>query len=268
MRRDANTCAGCGTGGAATRLALPVTAVTAVALVVTGAVAASGCGDSPVPEGPPFRAQLVVMTRYDPDTETGHFAFEVAELTRPLDLDSLASPVLVMRRGGVLSIEGTSGSVVSDGRLKGGTALGLRYRVDDDGVVVPRDYPTLAMLSAFRAFERILAVLPDVAGMSVEDYVGSGPPLELFFEPEIRILAEAGDTSLFMKHNAFFLVGQNQFALAQRSRLETIPLAVCESVIGHELGHALFEHLFASGEIECEPGSGMFPGRWLRESVL
>src|SRR4029453_15700665 len=107
----------------------------------------------------------------------------------------------------------------------------LRYAMDGD-VAVPLDYPTLAMFSAYHSFERVMASLEPLTGSSIEVWAAPWPKIDVFFEP--RIQSEEG-TSIG-KLNAFYLVGQKQFGLMQRSELEVVPLGASLLRVAHEFG--------------------------------
>jgi hypothetical protein len=224
-------------------------------------------------EGPPYRAQIVDLVGIDPSTSEPTFSLVTREFSLLDDLDGLSAPQLRLYRGGTLFLREIAGSVVIDGRIEGAESPRLRYLVDD-GVAIARDYPTLAMLSAYYQYERVIVDLQRVTGLTGEDLFDAMGQLEVFFEPAIRAEDELGDAELIMKFNAFYMPGLQQFGLAQRSRLEEVPLSVNLQVIAHEFGHGLFElTFFENDHQDCEERSGnagdpFFPGRFSIEYAI
>jgi hypothetical protein len=224
-------------------------------------------------EGPPYRAQIIDIVSIDPSTSEPTFSLVTREFALLDDLDGLAAPQLRLFRGGTLYLREIAGSVVIDGRIEGAESPRLRYLVDD-GVAIARDYPTLAMLSSFYQYERVIVDLERVTGLTSEELFAAMGQLEVFFEPAIRAEDELGDSELVMKFNAFYIPGLQQFGLAQRSRLEEVPLSVNLQVIAHEFGHGLFELTFFENDYEdCEErpsneGNPFFPGRFSVEYAI
>ena len=170
-----------------------------------------------------------------------------------------------MYRGGELEVELLSGSVVLEGRFTSGGAPRLRFDVED-GVVVAKDYPSLIMLSAYRQFDVALEAAGTATGISAERIASELGLVEIYFEPAITISGDVSGQQV-IKLNAFYVEGQGQFGLAQRSSLETVPLGANLLVIAHEVGHSLFELSFFEGTAgECVDGTG--PGRLTVEFAI
>jgi hypothetical protein len=205
-----------------------------------------GCGDPAIPDDGPVAVEALTMTGVDPQTGRGQYEVAVVTLETVVDVPDLVGKYVRVLRDGELEINQVTGSLVRDGRALKGEPADLRYRVVD-GVVVPRDYSSLVMLSAFHQFERVILALDQVAGESFADMSAGWPALEVFFEPIIRASGDI-DISAAMKFNAFYLPGEKQFGLAQRSPLERVPLAANLLVISHEFGHLLFERYFFRDE--------------------
>ncbi|MGE0867044.1 MAG: hypothetical protein AB7P03_00675 [Kofleriaceae bacterium] len=212
------------------------------------ALAACGCA-SPEAPGPPFRVFVVDLVAIDPATGAGQFELAARELTTVTELDALDGPYVRMLRGGELIEQ--AGQVT----LVGGDAPELRYSVED-GVIVPLDYPSLVMMSAYYQFERLFEQLPRVAGTTIDELVTDGDKLTVHFEPEGEGISGS---------NAFY-VGQRRWVLSRRSSDERVPLATDPRVLAHELGHFLFERSFFDGvPVACDRTAGhaepLFPGR-------
>ncbi len=219
-------------------------------IFVLATAALAGCYDAA--EGPPFRAQILDMVALDPATREPDYALVTREFRFLDDLDALSSPELRLVRGGTLLAQEVSGSVVI-GRFEGAKEPRPRYIVQD-GVAVARDYPTLAMLSAYYQFERVLADLERMTGFDIAEVASSIGQLEVYFEPRLRFETDEVSGEEISRFNAFYLPGRKQFGLAQRSRYETLPLAVNRQVVVHEFGHALFELTFFEDDVQdCEP---------------
>jgi hypothetical protein len=206
---------------------------------------AAACTADQEPPGPPYRADVLDIVASDPDTGLSSFEIAERELGRLEDLDRLEGPDLTVRRGGELIVRQVNGSVVLDGRFEAAEEPRLRYAVED-GAVVPLDYPTLTMLSAYHHFSTALDQTEAISGLSVDDIVDRVGRVEVFFEPRLRFEAEVSTTGT-SKLNAFYLPPTRQFGLAQRAQVEGIPIAANPKVIAHEFGHALFDHLFFDG---------------------
>ncbi|MGE0548366.1 MAG: hypothetical protein AB7O24_02255 [Kofleriaceae bacterium] len=219
-----------------------------MATLAAAVVAACGCA-SPEAPGPPFQVFVVDLVSVDPVTGAGQFELAPRELTTVSDLDRLDGPYLRMLRGGELVEQ--AGQVT----LRGGRDPGLRYSVEG-GVVVPLDYPSLVMVSAYYQFERLFEQLPNVTGLTIDELIAGGDKLTVYFEP-------AGDE--IGVSNAFY-AGQRRWVLSRRSDTERVPLAIDPRVLAHELGHVLFERGFFDGApVACDRAAAhsdpLFPGR-------
>ena len=237
-------------------------------LALAAVAGVSACGEAP--SGPPFLADVLTFTGFDLDSETAAFEIAPHELPNLIDLETLSGLRLRIRRGGVLNAREHAGSVIDDGRFSGGDALDLRYAMRD-GIIVPKDYPTLIMMSAYHEFSRLFESLPDAAAMTVDDLVAENGAFEVFFEPTVKVMSSRFNTKTTDKLNAFYVSGTNQFGLAQRSPLERTPLAANRIVLAHELGHAVFGKAFADDEPKrASPlnEGGMFPGRAMTEYAI
>jgi hypothetical protein len=240
---------------------------------VAAAVVSSGCLDYEL-DGPPYRAQIVDVVDIDPETSRPSFALAVREFALLEDLDTLSSPELQVLRGGELLIREVPGGFVAD-RMTADPNARLRY-VDDNGVAVARDYATLAMLSAYYHYERVLLDLERVTGITLNELGNRFGTVEVFFEPAFRTVGSDIDERDVFKHNAFYLPGARQFGIAQRSPNENVPFAVNPMVTAHEFGHALFELTFDhSSPGSCNPTvveeneeDPLFPGRFRVEYAI
>jgi hypothetical protein len=243
------------------------------ALAVAAALASAGCVDD-VLGGPPYRAQVVDVVDINPENSRPSFALVERDFELLDDIETLSSPYLQVFRGGELYIHEVGGRFVAD-RMTADPYARLRYAAVD-GVAVPRDYPTLAMLSAYYHYERILLDLERVTGLTQADLLNRFGKVEVFFEPAFRVKGFGINEREVFKHNAFYLPGARQFGIAQRARAEGVPFAVNQMVAAHEFGHALFELTFEQGGSEfCSSASfednvsdPLFPGRFRVEYAI
>jgi hypothetical protein len=216
------------------------------------------------PPAPPYRALVVDLAAVDPDTGAGSFEVAPRELATLTDLESLDGAHLRMFRGGAIQIRQLGPTVASSG-LDHGAPPDLRYDVRD-GTITALDYPTLAMLSAYHAYERLFSELPRVLGLPIEQLDAEGAPFAVFFEPEISVETSAVNVSVAIKGNAFY-AGHRRWALAQPAQYEHVPLVTDLRVLAHEFGHYVFERQVDAGQPPvCTPDAAgnadvVFPGR-------
>jgi hypothetical protein len=234
-----------------------------------GGLAATACTD-PVP-GAPLQAHVVHYEGQAAD-EQPRFSLGPQPLTDVEDLSTLTGRYVRVVRGGQIDVNAANDGQLVEARFSGGGSADLRYDVRN-GVVVPLDYSSLSMLSAYHQFQRILAALPTVAGLTADDVLARWGKLEVLFEPRLVSRTSEVDVTFTQKTNAFHVAGAHQFGLARRSSAEAVPLAADLRVLSHEFGHALFDDAFFEGQVErCDPNAGnadpFFPGRLRREYVV
>jgi hypothetical protein len=235
---------------------------------------AAACVGSQEPPGPPYRAQLIAEDSVDPETGVGRFSIAARTLHHLDSFDELKGPLYQFYRGGVAHIhQGDDGELV-EGTFEHGKSPALRYVVEH-GVAIPRDYPTLAMLSAAYQFELVFDALASHTGFRAEYLTQRLGRLRVFFEPSI-MEADSSSVRVTIKRNAFFDPRGNLFGLARRSHAEDVPFAADPKVIAHEMGHAVFFLAFAGARFEqCDARASsenaqdpFFPGRFDTEYVI
>lgn len=205
------------------------------------------------------KAQVIVWDGFEQSNETTSFAVKEETLSTLIDFHNLTGPNVRLYRGGELVAREVAGSVALDGRLSAGHAPQLRYTVRG-GVIVARDYSSLAMLSAYNALERSFVAVEQVLGFNIPD-LGAKRPIDVFFEPRVRIDSDVSAT-VIQKFNAFFVPRAHQFGLARRSELEQAPLSADQMVLTHEIGHLVFEHFFnANDPPDCIDDNSQLPAR-------
>jgi hypothetical protein len=200
-----------------------------------------GCNpDEPSDPGPPYQAQVLVTKAAASESDVPRLSLEPKTLSLMTSLKNLEGPYFKIVFGGELSITDIIGSQISNPRFKGGRAPLLRYEIVD-GVVVPRDYTTLALLSAFYQYEQIFSSLQDLTGLSKDQVLADSGRMEVLFEPSISIRSGGLSAQFIQKLNAAYIPGVKQFVLFRRSAIENVPLSLNQQVVAHEFGHALFE---------------------------
>jgi hypothetical protein len=216
------------------------------------------------PPAPPYRALVIDLRAVDPDTGAGSFEVAPRELATVTDLDALDGAHLRMFRGGSIRVRQIGPTVVGSG-LDHGDPPDLRYDVRD-GTITAVDYSTLAMLSAYHAYERLFGELPRVLGLSIEQLDGEGAQFAAFFEPETIVETTVATVSSTARGNAFY-VGNRRWGLAPPAQYERAPLVTDLRVLAHEFGHFVFERQFDAGHpAACAPDAAgnadaRFPGR-------
>jgi hypothetical protein len=216
------------------------------------------------PPDPPYRALVIDLIAIDPHTGAGSFEVAPRELATLSDLETLDGAHLRMFRGGSIRVRQIGPTVVGSG-LDHGDPPDLRYDVRG-GTITALDYSTLAMLSAYHAYERLFGELPRVLGLSIEQLDSEGAQFAAFFEPETIDETTGTTRSSTAKGNAFY-AGDRRWALAQPAQYERVPLVTDLRVLSHEFGHYVFERQFDAGHpATCTPDAAgnadpVFPGR-------
>jgi hypothetical protein len=214
------------------------------------------CGGCPSPLAGPLLMQAIVL-----DHETQEAALDVVTVTTPTDLakgEGSAFTVLADVRFEKLLVGDVKDRsvypdmdafIAAQRERSGGRPPDLSFHVEyqgDDEVVVPDDYETLLVFSAWVAIERTLAyfeAIDDDTG-ATEDHllvaqygkvVGAGIP-------------EGGaDNAAFLQHLDMMFLDPVFFS----GRLNGgLPFPMNEGVIAHELGHRMFLHNVWAGHAE------------------
>ena len=227
------------------------------------------CSQNPTDPGPPYRARVLTINQSSSPrspTDVPHFAWADVDLPHLESLTQLRGRYLEIIRGGNISLNLSGGSLAHFEGFSGGKAKDLSYKVDN-GVVVPLDYNTLAMLSSYGLFESVIAHLNDLTALTPEELLRKAPggKLRVFYEPSIVMHSSGITLATTPKLNAAYLTGLKQFVLFQRSAIERVPLATNLQVIAHEFGHALFEYTFYGDNVSSDGESSK---RWEDDCAL
>jgi hypothetical protein len=220
--------------------------------VLIGAMSVYSCANESVDPGAPYVAPVLVLNPAQTAGEPATFSLEEKKLETLFDLANMNGSYFQILGGGELSLTDINGSQVQDPEFTGGGAPLLRYTVED-GVLVPRDYTTLALLSAFYQYELVFKNMQSLIGLSADDYLALNGKMKILFEPAIVQNSSGASANVVIKLNAAFLPGKEQFVLFRRSAVEKVPIALNLQVIAHEFGHAAFEQSFYKNVFD--PGS-------------
>lgn len=211
--------------------------------IVLGALSVFSCANEPADPGAPYIAPVVVLSPVQNAGDAATFSLEEKQLSTLFDLKNMNGTYFQIVGGGKLSLTDINGSQVQDPEFEGGGAPLLRYNVKD-GVIAPRDYTTLAVLSAFYQYEQVFENMQALIGLSADDYLALNGKMKILFEPALVAKTKGTEANVVIKLNAAFIPGKEQFVLFRRSAVEKVPIALNLQVIAHEFGHAAFEQSF------------------------
>lgn len=194
----------------------------------------------------PFTANILTMSPMGSAQnrfESPRYVIDDVMFDSLYDLEHLDGAYFKLYRGG--SIQENKDSFL----IEGSRNPKLNYKIID-GVVVAKDYATLAMLSAYYQFDFIASRLVEISNIHIQDIVNTYGKIEVFFEPKFS--QESGGIVLmeFPKQNAAYLPYFHKFILFSRSNSEHVPLSMNLQVIAHEFGHSLWEYVFNEGEAQ------------------
>jgi hypothetical protein len=232
----------------------------------------SSCSDVSPEVSKPYRARILSFASADNQEKSVKYSLETKQYNTLENLMSLEGKYFSFVSGGELVIKSVEGSKVESDKFTGGSSPHLRYTVED-GVIVPRDYQTLILLSAFHEFEQVFENLESLTGVTPQKFIEKNGPLKIMFEPKLAIDSDGSKIDATIKLNAAFVPGKNQFILFRRSNVENVPLAGNLQVIAHELGHSLFERSFYNGTYEAcnadeSSNDRYFKGRYSGEYAI
>lgn len=210
-------------------------------LILCGAIFISACRKAEKASFP-YTAQVLAFAGVDAATDAANFKLTTKTFSTLRNLDGLDGDHLKITRGGELAIKQINGSLIDPGSFKAGQSPSLRYKISN-GVVIPKDYTTLAMLSAYFQFDTVFTELQQRLGITATDlFKGqSSEKFETLFEPKITLESDLSSVDAIIKLNAAFVPKDWQFILFRRSAVEHVPLAANLQVVAHEFGHAVFQ---------------------------
>lgn len=199
----------------------------------------------------PITASVIVFDSVDSSTGLAQFKVEDRKFSSLTDINTLSGADLQVSEGGDLAATFIGGDYILAPEFTGATKPQLRYVVAN-GVVVPRDYKTLALLSTYYQFETLFDQVEKKFGLTVPDILSEAPDhkLQVFFEPTMSYQDNDLVGTQAKKLNAAYLPSLRKFAIFRTSAAEQIPLSANLQVIGHEFGHTIFEHVFYKGSFD------------------
>ena len=201
-------------------------------------------------QGPPYSAEVLQMNSMLPSqlrSEAPTYHFGTGTFTWLQNLDQLDGNYFKFIFGGILTAKYVTGSIIAAQNFEQSKNLNLRYKIIN-GVVVPKDYSTMAMLSSYFQFDTIANNIQAMSGYSMDNINATFGKISIFFEPKIQLESNGSTIESSAKLNAAYVPGAHQFIMFQRSPLENVPLAANLQVVAHEFGHSIWEMSFENGK--------------------
>jgi hypothetical protein len=194
----------------------------------------------------PYKANILILNSLNETQnifESPHYQMAEVQFSSLTDLKKLDGMYFKFYRGG--TIEERNHAIF----IRNRSNLNLKYKVIG-GVVIPKDYTTLAMLSAYYQFDLLASILKGFLQISIDDMVEKKGKFEVFFEP--KFTQENGSLvyTEFPKENAAYIPFFRKFILFSRSQFEHVPLSMNLQVIAHEFGHAVWDFILNSSNSE------------------
>lgn len=200
-------------------------------------------------QGPPYSAQVLQMNNMQASqqrSEAPTYQFATGIFSFLQNLDQLDGNYFKFIFGGILTASYISGSIVAAKSFSQSKSINLRYKIVN-GVVVPKDYSTMAMLSSYYQFDTVANNIMAMSGYSMSNINAAYGKINIFFEPKVQLESDGSTVASSTKLNAAYMPGVHQFIMFQRSPLENVPLAANLQVIAHEFGHSIWEMAFDNG---------------------
>ncbi|NRA44353.1 MAG: hypothetical protein HRU09_05290 [Oligoflexales bacterium] len=122
-----------------------------------------------------------------------------------------------------------------------GEDVSLNYTVEDD-IVHPLNFHSMAMLSIYYNFEKVVEFWRDNLSLDLADF----GKRRLFYDPDIAASSAFGSVSGTIKLNAAFLPGVRDFWFFKTSPLERVPFKMNMAIMAHEFSHGVFDYVFAN----------------------
>jgi hypothetical protein len=186
----------------------------------------------------PFKAKVVTRSQ-------GEYGLKVVTIKTLNSIDTLDGSIAVVKGNASLDISAASSDVVTSDnpdRLYShkGESINLDYEVKD-GIVIPRNFDSMSMLTAYYHFEKIFTFWQQNFDLSLEKFSKT----RIFIDPKIEVNQDGVSASGTLKINAAFIPGPRDFWLFKTSPIEKIPLKMNLGVLAHEFTHSIFDLYFA-----------------------
>lgn|GEM_PF-1872700 len=186
----------------------------------------------------PFRAKIVAHD------STG-YSLQTVTFKTLTDVDSVVGTYAYLSGNSIIDAQAelSANTVVGDDSLyiDPGSDLRIDYSVDEDNVVIPRNFDSMDALAIYYTYESVLDYWITNFGFTVADF----GRLRLQYAPRIQMRNQNSQISQAIKLNAAFLPGSRDFLMFRTSALESVPFNLNLGVIAHEFGHAVFDYKFA-----------------------
>jgi hypothetical protein len=159
------------------------------------------------------------------------------------NIETLESEYFTMKEGGRLVTHGNSSEDASlSGEVINSITARLHHEVHN-GIIVPKDYNSLIMLSSFYQMDAIIGQVEKITGINKDSIRNRNGKFTIFFEPEFQFENETLTLKQKMRSNAAFAPMVNQFILFPPSVAEQVPIGATIRVLAHEFGHALWDYI-------------------------
>lgn len=205
------------------------------------------CGRSKEDLGP-IRAKVV-------NANSSGFAYEVVTFKYLQDVQHADGIIAAIRGGAALNAEGSVEDLISGdpNRIysKKGNQVYVDYFVDKDGVVVAKNFDSLAMLSLYYSFEQIVDFWVTNYDFRLEEF----SKFNVLYDPQLQVEKDNIKATATQRLNASYMPGLGDFFVWKTSRIEKIPLKMNPIVLAHEFGHKIFDMRFAKSNFEFSHSS-------------
>lgn len=176
----------------------------------------------------------VVVLAYQ--SNLGRYDRNVVQLKTIEDIVALKGAVAEVVGGAEIDFDVSSADKLFD---KKGGAVKADF-IDVDGVLVPADFHSLNMVTAYYNLERA-ALFFEKNGLNLSQYGKK----TLYYFPKVTMSGEQ------MKDNAFFSSILEGFAVLPFDEFQQLPLAINLGIMGHEFSHSVFNYYVCDSDPYC-----------------
>ena len=213
----------------------------ALALFTIGALAATACEDDSV------RMRLLVY-----DKATDDYAIRAVDIETINDIERLDGEVTVLKGGLSVEIDYQTGKM--SWKELGHSVVFSAF--DQNGVLVPENYDSLAMATVYYNMERSYLFFRDTLGIDGALL----KRLSTYYKPRVVTISQDGE-KLLEQDNAFYMKieGDEQaFFIINHNIFQWIPMSLNGGIITHEYSHYIFNTLVLEKKGGLDPESDNF----------
>ncbi len=199
----------------------------------------ASCGEPQDNPSRPFVARLI-------SSEGGEYALRQVTFSTLEDIATVSGTYGQLRGSASLSVDSNASEVIASADPDSiyshrGGSVQTDYQIKS-GVIIPRNFQTMEMLSLYYNIERIAQFWTDNMGI---DFQAIGFP-GLFYNPKLS--SEVGGVTQEVEAvmNAAYLPGVRDMWFFRTSPRENIPVKMNFAVVAHEFGHFIFDYRFAN----------------------